>query len=74
MTVAEIVSVILKDHDGEWEGLFNTSPNGLKFLPTGEIVTPFTYSEVRRAFMVEPPLTPEERRKNDLRARVSRHE
>lgn len=74
MTIADIIQMIREEYGGVWEGLFHTSPNGLKFLPTGEIVTPFTYSEVRRAFMAGTPLTPAERRKNDLRARVARHE
>lgn len=74
MTTADIIQMIREEHGGMWEGLFHTSTDGLKFLPTGEIVTHFVYSEVRRAFTAGTPLTPEDRRKNDLRARVSRHE
>lgn len=73
MTIDEIEGNIRQDHGGAWWGLFHKVENGHQFLPTGYVLSPASYDEIKRRFGVSvglPPLTPEERKRNAIRAKA----
>ncbi|MDD9706955.1 hypothetical protein PVW53_06635 [Seohaeicola sp. SP36] len=75
MTFWQIVESIERDHHGAWCGLFHRTEHGHRFLPTGDVLTPRAYDEIRRRFGAKvatgaEELTPEERKRNQLRAKA----
>lgn len=76
MTFEQIVDCIRRDHGGAWWALFQQTATGHRFLPTGDVLTPRAYDEIRRRFgagieTVEE-LTAEERmrKRNAVRAKA----
>lgn len=71
MTFEQIVDCIRRDHGGAWWALFHVAPEGHRFLPTGDVLTPRAYDEIRRRFGAQvetvEELTVEERKRNHLR-------
>jgi|TARA_R100000501_G_C2525991_1_gene51067 hypothetical protein len=83
MDINMIISIIREECAGAWWCLFHTAGANYKFLPTGHLLSPDEYAAVRAAFPTEAadtpeapapapkaPLTPEERKKNMVRAKA----
>lgn len=71
MTIDHIEEIIRRDHGGAWWALFHQTTYGHRFLPTGDVLTPRAYDEIRRRFGAQvesaEELTAEERKRNHLR-------
>ncbi|APX15086.1 hypothetical protein BWR17_03965 [Phaeobacter inhibens] len=75
MTLDQLDEIIRSDHGGAWWALFHETTNGYVFLPTGDILTPRAYHEIRRRFGADGPssaLTPEQRQRNKVQAIADR--
>lgn len=74
MTFEQIVECIRRNHGGAWYMLFHVAPGGYRFLPTGDVLTPRAYAEIRRRFGAQvetvEELTAEERKRNAVRAKA----
>ena len=71
MTIDQIESIIHRDHGGAWWALFHQTAHGHRFLPSGDVLTPRAYDEIRRRFGAQVgELTAEDRqrKRNAVRA------
>lgn len=74
MTFEQIVDCIRRDHGGAWWALFHVAPEGHRFLPTGDVLTPRAYDEICLRFRAvsesADELTAADRKRNAIRARA----
>lgn len=75
MNIDQIELIIRRDWGGAWYMLFKEVEGGHLFYPSGHVLTPTAYDEIRRRFganarETSQVLSREERKKNLVRAKA----
>lgn len=72
MTIDQIAEIIRTKHGGAYWALFKQIDHGHFFWPTGDVLTPAAYEQIRRRFAPTRPaaeeLSAEDRKRNSIRA------